>query len=129
MQALIARHAEVADYLFRISIERYMDRSLNELRTQSSLMGDTERVLYSLSARDVVRTQPLLITENTTIQEAAQTMSGANATCLFVMGPNGCAQGIVTDRDFASKVFQTVARAQSLISKEFRTAVWSELSR
>jgi CBS domain-containing protein len=108
MQALIARHADVADYLFRVSIERYMDRSLNELRTQSSLMGDTERVLYSLSARDVVRTQPLLANETTTIREAAQLMSKSNASCLFVLGENGCACGIVTDRDFASKV---IARA------------------
>jgi CBS domain-containing protein len=111
MQGLIARHAEVADYLFRISIERYVDRSLNELRTQSGLMGDTERVLYSLSARDVVKTQPLLASENTTIREAAQIMSSSNAPCLFVLGENGCARGIVTDRDFANKV---VARALPL---------------
>ncbi len=104
MQGLITRHAEVADYLFRISIERYMDRTLNELRTQSSLMGDTERVLYSLSARDVVRTQPLLAIASTTIREAAQSMSRSNSTCLFVLGENGCARGIVTDRDFANKV-------------------------
>ena len=104
MQGLITRHAEVADYLFRISIERYIDRTLNELRTQSSLMGDTERVLYSLSARDVVRTQPLLAIASTTIREAAQSMSRSNSTCLFVLGENGCARGIVTDRDFANKV-------------------------
>ena len=111
MQGLIARHAEVADYLFRISIERYVDRTLNELRTQSSLMGETERLLYSLSVRDVVRTQPVLVPESTTIREAGQIVSRSNAICLFVVGENGCARGIVTDRDFASKV---VAHALSL---------------
>jgi CBS domain-containing protein len=114
MQRLIDSNAEVANYLLRTSVTRYMDRSLQELRTQSSLMGDAERLLYSLAARDVLGTPPLLCTAATTIREAAEMVSNSRATCLLVADASGAAQGIVTDRDFAAKV---VARAMSLDGK------------
>src|SRR5579864_4512507 len=81
-----------------------MDRSLQELRTQTGLMGDTERLLYSLSAGDVPGSPPLLCKRDTTIREAAQMLAAAKATCVFVVDDGGSAVGVVTDRDFAQKV-------------------------
>src|ERR1700687_526601 len=104
VQQLISTHAEVANYLLRTSVTRYMDRSLQELRTQTGLMGETERLLYSLSVKDVVAAPALLCKEDTTIREAAQMLSSSKATCVFVVDANGVAIGIVTDRDFAEKV-------------------------
>ena len=104
VQRLISSHAEVADYLLRTSLARYMDRSLQALRTQTGLMGDSERLLYSLSVGDVVAAQPLLCGSQITIREAAQELSRSKATCLFVVDAGNCAKGIVTDRDFATKV-------------------------
>jgi CBS domain-containing protein len=104
VERLISCYAEVANYLLRTSVTRYMDRSLQELRTQTGLMGDTERLLYSLSVKDVVTAPPLLCKEDATIREAAQMLSSSKATCAFVVNANGSAIGIVTDRDFAEKV-------------------------
>ena len=111
MQHLISSNAEVANYLLRTSLTRYMDRSLQELRTQTGLMGDTERLLYSLSVSDVPGSATLLCQKNTTLREAAQMLARSNATCVFVVNENSEAVGIVTDRDFAEKV---AARALSL---------------
>ncbi len=111
MQRLISSNAEVANYLLRTSVTRYMDRSLQELRTQTGLMGDTERLLYSLAVSDVPGSPPLLCRQNTTIREAAQMLAKAKATCVFVVDASGQAAGIVTDRDFAEKV---VAKALPL---------------
>jgi CBS domain-containing protein len=102
--ALISSNAEVSSYLLRTSVTRYMDRSLQELRTQTGLMGDTERLLYSLSASDVPGSPPLLCKQDTTIREAAQMLAAAKATCVFVVDGGGSAVGVVTDRDFAQKV-------------------------
>ena len=104
VQRLISSHAEVADYLLRTSLARYMDRSLQALRTQTGLMGDSERLLYSLAAGDVTGAQPVLCGKETTIREAAQTLASTKATCLFVVDAENSAAGIVTDRDFATKV-------------------------
>ena len=43
VQDLIERHHDVSEYFVRTSITRYMDRSLNELRTQVNLLGNTEQ--------------------------------------------------------------------------------------
>lgn len=104
VQRLISSHAEVSNYLLRTSVTRYMDRSLQELRTQTGLMGDTERLLYSLSVKDVLAAPALLCKEDTTIREAAQMLASSKATCVFVVDATGTAIGIVTDRDFAEKV-------------------------
>lgn len=111
VQRLISSNADVSSYLLRTSVTRYMDRSLQELRTQTGLMGDTERLLYSLSASDIPSSPPLLCQQDTTIREAAQMLATAKATCVFVVDAGGSAVGVVTDRDFARKV---VARATPL---------------
>lgn len=104
MQELLADHKEVSDYLLRVSITRYMDRSLKELQQQTHLMGDTERLLYSLSIKDVVTSKVVTCLEQTSIGEAARIMAASRATCLAVVGSDGRALGIVTDRDFTSRV-------------------------
>ena len=104
VQQLVSRHPDVADYLFRTSVTRYMDRTLTELRERSRLMADGERLLYSLAVRDVATAAPVTCGENATIQEAARLVSGTKGTCLFVTGAEGQAVGIVTHRDFADKV-------------------------
>lgn len=111
VQDLMSRHTEVADYFLRTSVTRYLDRSLNELREQTHLMGDGERLLYSLSVGDVVSGRAVVCTRDTPIQEAARIMSAGGATCLFVVDADGVAAGIVTDKDFAAKV---VARGTPL---------------
>jgi len=113
-QRLISSNAEVSNYLLRTSVTRYIDRSLQELRTQTGLMGDTERLLYSLAVRDVPVAPALSCKQDTTIREAAQMLASAKATCVFVVDGIGTAVGIVTDRDFAEKV---VARALPLDGK------------
>ncbi len=111
MQRLISSNSEVANYMLRTSVLRYMDRSLQELRTQTGLMGDTERLLYSLSVSDVPGPAVLLCPEDTTIREAAQMLAKSKTTCVFVVDAAGAPAGIVTDRDFAEKV---VANALAL---------------
>jgi CBS domain-containing protein len=108
---LLAQHAEVADYLLRKSVTRYMDRSLNELRAQTNLMGGAERLLYSLAVKDVVTKPALVCSRWTSIRDAAKIMSEANATCIFATGEDHRALGIASDKDFTHKV---VARGLEL---------------
>jgi CBS domain-containing protein len=104
MQDLMSRHRDVADYLFRTSVTRYMDRSLQELRAQTNLMGNTEQLLYSLSVGDVVREPAVVCDQTLTIREAAETASRSRASSIFVVDADRRAVGVVTDADFAQKV-------------------------
>lgn len=104
IQEIIGRYREVSDYLLRTSLTRYMDRSLNELRTQVNLLGNAERLLYSLSVADVVKRVAVVCSPSTSIRGAAQLASREDTGAVFIVGDDGRAQGVVTDRDFAKKV-------------------------
>jgi len=104
VQELIDKHREVSDYFVRTSITRYMDRSLTELRTQVSLMGNTEQLLYSLAVGDAARDEALVCRESASIAEAAGMVSACRSGAIFVVDLDGRAIGAVTDRDFAKKV-------------------------
>jgi CBS domain-containing protein len=109
MQDLISRHRDVSDYLFRTSVTRYMEKSLNELRSQTNLMGNAEQLLYTLSVGDVLREAAIVCEEGTTIRDAAKMASAAHASSLFVAGGDRRAIGIITDSDFAQVVAKGVA--------------------
>jgi CBS domain-containing protein len=104
IQELASRYPEFSEYLVHVSITRYLDRSLKELRNQTHLMGNTERLLYSLAVKDVVSAPAVVCTGETSIREAARLVSTLHATCLVVVGADGRALGIVTDRDFTHRV-------------------------
>jgi len=104
MQDLMTANREVSDYLLRTSVTRYMEKSLNELRAQTNLMGNAEQLLYSLSVGDVVREPAITCDAKTTIREAAKLAAAAHTSSLFVAEAGQKAAGIVTDADFARKV-------------------------
>ena len=104
IQELGSRYPEFSEYLARVSITRYLDRTLKELKDQTNLMGNTERLLYSLAVNDVVSAPAVVCTGETSIRQAAKLASTSHATCLAVVGPDGRAIGIVTDRDFTRRV-------------------------
>ena len=112
MRDIINRFPDVAGYLLRSSITRYIDRSLSEIRERTRLLADGERLLYSLSVGDVAKTQPVTcFGKRSSIQDAARMMAEAKATALFIKDDDGRAVGIITESDLAEKV---VAQATPL---------------
>jgi CBS domain-containing protein len=101
---IIARHPDVAGYLVRTSITRYIDRSLNEIRERTRLLADGERLLYSLGVGDVAKTAALTCYGEASIRAAAQVMAANKATAIFVKDETGKALGIITESDLAEKV-------------------------
>ncbi len=125
VEALAARHKDVADYLFRTSVTRYMDRSLNELRTQVNLMGSAEQLLYSLAVGDVARHGAVVCAETASICDAAKVVSAGKSGALFVVDAEGRAIGAVTDRDFARKVVAGGIAVDQPVTKIMTTPVVS----
>src|SRR5512146_2256960 len=97
-------HPEAAGYLVKTSVTRYIDRSLNEIRERTRLLGDGERLLYSLAVSDVAMRPAFLCNPETSIQAAAQLMAATQSTSVFVADSSKRAIGVVTDNDFADKV-------------------------
>jgi CBS domain-containing protein len=116
VQELMDRHRDVSDYLLRASMTRYMDRSLTELRTQVSLMGNAEQLLYSLSVAEAVGHAAAVCSAATTIREAARLASAQQSGALFVVDDLGRAIGVVTERDFTRKVVGGEASSDAVVT-------------
>jgi len=113
VQRMMAAHSEFSDYLVRTSVKRYMDRSLRELRSQTQLMGNTERLLYSLTVRDVTAKPAVTCNANTNIREAAKLVAASKSTSAIILDESGHAIGIVTESDFTRKVIANGIAAES----------------
>lgn len=110
---IIAQHPDVAGYLVRTSITRYVDRSLNEIRERTRLLADGERLLYSLGVGDVVKKPALTCYGEATIRAAAQVMAANKSTAIFVKDETGKALGIITESDLAEKVVANAISSDS----------------
>ena len=104
VQRLVSEHAEFAAYLLRTSVTRYLDHALAEMRARTRLLGESERLLYSLTVSDMARKPALVCPKSTTVREAARRMQAAGATCIIVVNEDGRSAGIVADNDFTEKV-------------------------
>ncbi len=101
---LTLRFPEIAGWVVRTSLSRYVDRALVELRTRTQTPGGGEQLLYSVSAGDIAAATPILCREDTSTQRVAQQMRDAGSSCAFVANSDGRAVGIVTETDLAAKV-------------------------
>ena len=113
---LAQRFPEVSAWVVRTSISRYVDRALVELRTRAQTVGTGEQLLYSLSAGDVTAAPPVLCREETPIQQVAEMMRKAEASCAFVTNGDRKAVGIVTESDLAEKVVAAGRSSQDAVS-------------
>ncbi|HEX9115638.1 MAG TPA: DUF294 nucleotidyltransferase-like domain-containing protein [Anaerolineae bacterium] len=104
VQELLRGNREVADYLLHMAVARYIDRSLDEIRARTRLAGDGERLLYSLHVGEVLAKPLIVCGAKASIRQAARIMSEAAATYVVVLDEEGCAAGIITDRDLTQKV-------------------------
>lgn len=116
VQRLMAEHSEVSDYLVRTSVRRYMDRSLRELRAQTHLMGDSERLLYSLPVGDVASKPAVTCPPQTSIRHAARIVADSHSTSVVITDETGNPIGIVTESDFTRKVLANGIPADSPVS-------------
>ncbi len=117
VQRMMTAHSEFSEYLVRTSVKRYMDRSLRELRSQTQLMGNTERLLYSLTVRDVAAKPVVTCKADASIRDAARVVAASKSTSAIVVDENTHAIGIVTESDFTRKVVANGVEAESAVAK------------
>ncbi len=96
---------------FMAYLSRYVDRTYREMHHRGSFYGSSDRLLFTTRVGDIAI--PLItITENATIQEAAEAMVRHKINSLVLIKQGGLPSGIVTDRDFREKV---VAKGRNVL--------------
>jgi CBS domain-containing protein len=84
-------------------LSRYVDRTYQEMHQRSLSYAGSNQHLFVTPIGDIA-VKPVTITERATIQEAAQIMAEHKISSVIIVGRDGAALGILTDRDFREKV-------------------------
>ncbi|MBU1566086.1 MAG: CBS domain-containing protein [Proteobacteria bacterium] len=88
---------------FMAYLSRYVDRTYQEMHHRSSFYGSSDRLLFTTRVGDIAIPH-ITISENATIQEAAQIMAQNKISSLVLEKENNLPSGIITIRDLRDKV-------------------------
>lgn len=95
---------------FMSYLSRYVDRTYREMQTRSLFSRSSDRFLFTTRVGDIT-TPVVTVSDETTIQEAAQIMVRHRISSLIVLDRRNVPAGIVTDKDLREKV---VSKGRSL---------------
>ncbi|HYA26511.1 MAG TPA: DUF294 nucleotidyltransferase-like domain-containing protein, partial [Thermodesulfovibrionales bacterium] len=91
-------------------LSRYVDRTYREMQNKSLFYGSSDRFLFTTPAGNIA-SEAVTVQEETSIQEAAETMSLHKISSLIIVDSRNLPVGIVTDEDLREKV---VAKRRSV---------------
>jgi CBS domain-containing protein len=102
-------------------LSRYVERTYQEMRQRSLSYAGRDQHLFVTPIGDIAVT-PITVGEEATIQEAAKIMAEHKVSSVIMVGRDGAALGILTDRDFREKV---VAQGRSVTDPAHTIAQFS----
>ncbi len=110
---IVQNNPAVNEYFLKSFFVNLLDKTYEE--TCKAYTGGTtgEQLLFSTRVKDIVRTEPITIAPDISIQQAAREMAAQKISSLVVVDSAGLPIGMVTDRDFREKV---VAEAKDVAS-------------
>ncbi len=88
---------------FMSYLSRYVDRTYREMQTRGLFSRSSDRFLFTSCVGDITNAV-VTVSEETTIQEAAQAMVSNRISSLIVLDKRNLPAGIVTDKDLREKV-------------------------
>ncbi len=108
---LLDSHLAFTEYFLKSHITKYIDRTYREMQDKSLFYGGSDRLLFTTRVGDIATKDVVFVSEETTVQEAAQVMAENRISSIVIMDRSNLPTGIVTDRDLRDKV---VAKARDV---------------
>jgi len=111
--AVLHDYPEINEYFLKSFFINLLDKTYEETRKRYTGGTTGEQLLFSTKVKDILRSETMTISPETTIQKAANEMAAHKISSLVVVDAAAKPVGMVTDRDFREKV---VARAMDVSS-------------
>jgi len=111
---IFQKNPAVSEYFLKSFFINFIDKTYEETRKRyysGASFGAGERLLFTTPVGAIVTRQPVTVSEDDTIREAATVMARNRISSTVVVDGAGVPEGIVTDRDLREKV---VARGREL---------------
>ncbi|MBI5032440.1 MAG: cyclic nucleotide-binding/CBS domain-containing protein [Chloroflexi bacterium] len=100
---VLQRNPPFSEAILQITAQRYLERALREIR-YGEVRSGSDRLLFTMSVRELIKRPPIDCSPTTTIQRAAAIMRDAHVSSILINDAKGFPIGIVTDRDLRNKV-------------------------
>ena len=102
--SVLRNNPAINEYFIKSFFINLIDKTYEETRKRYTGGTTGEQVLFSTKVKDIVKTEPMTVSADKSIQQAALTMVADKISSLVVIDSAGTPLGMVTDRDFREKV-------------------------
>lgn len=102
--SLLKNNPAANQYFLKTFFINFIDKTQEKTREKYSGLANSERLLFTTLAGEIVRGTPVTASQDLSIQEAASVMAEHKISSLIVVDQTGQPVGIVTDRDLREKV-------------------------
>jgi CBS domain-containing protein len=104
IQNLLYSNPAVMEFFNKSFLTRYLDKTFKEIQDKNLAYGGGDKILFTMPVGELASRGVVQASENISIQEAAEIMSGYRISSLILIDENGNPSGIITDRDLRDKV-------------------------
>ena len=108
---VIETNPAFTEYFLQFHFTKYIDKTSRDLHSKCLFYGSSDHLLFTTPVGEIATKEVVTVTQDATIQEAAQEMSRSRISSLIITDDTGLPVGIVTDRDLREKV---VARGRDV---------------
>jgi len=93
-----------SEYFLVSFLNKYLDKTYNEMRKKSLFYGGGDRLLFTTPVGELATKKVITAPQDISIREAAGIMSRNRISSLVLIDQDGVPAGIATDRDLRDKV-------------------------
>ncbi|MDA8077989.1 MAG: DUF294 nucleotidyltransferase-like domain-containing protein [Nitrospiraceae bacterium] len=104
---ILRTNAEFSELFFRSLLKRLLDLTYKEIRDRTLLYGGGDKLLFTNILGDLAARKVIAASEDISIKEAADIMTGNKISSLVLLDADGLPSGMLTDKDFRTKVVST----------------------
>jgi CBS domain-containing protein len=101
---LLETHPVFSEYFLVSFLNKYIDKTYQEIHKRNLLYGGGDRLLFTTPVGELITRKVVTASQNISIREAAEIMSGHSISSLVLLDAQGVPAGIITDRDLRDKV-------------------------
>lgn len=101
---LLESNTSFTEYFLKSHFSKYIHRTYTEMQNKTLDYGASDRLLFTSQVGEIATKKVITVTEESSIQDAAQTMVDHRISSLIILDRDNRPSGIITDRDLREKV-------------------------
>lgn len=121
--SLLELHPTFTEYFLKSFFNKFIDKTFDEMKSKSLMLRGGDKMLFTTQIGELVTAEVVQARSDIPIKQAAMLMAEHGISSLVLVDEDGIPAGIVTDRDFRSKVVARDRNVQDPVSRIMSTTL------